>query len=137
MTTHYMEEAEFCDRIAIIDRGKIVASGTPDELKKLVGGDVVTITAEDAAGLAAEIDRAFSLAAVVDQDRVRLEVPDGPSFVPRLMREINQPVQTLTLSRPSLDDVFIKLTGHAIRDEGADQLSMMRGMAQVWTRSRR
>jgi ABC-2 type transport system ATP-binding protein len=137
MTTHYMDEAEFCDRIAIIDQGQIVALGTPDELKAQVGGDVVTITADDVEALAAEIDRAFQVATSVHGGSVRVEVPDSSTFVPRLMRELSSPVKSLTLSRPSLDDVFLKLTGHAIRDEGAGQLDQFRNMAQIWGGRRR
>ncbi|HEV3233353.1 MAG TPA: ATP-binding cassette domain-containing protein [Candidatus Dormibacteraeota bacterium] len=132
MTTHYMDEAEFSDRIAIIDQGKIVAQGTPDELKAQVGGDVVTITADDAEALAEEVDRAFHVAAQVYGSQVRIEVPDSATFVPRLVRELSAPVKSLTLSRPSLDDVFLKLTGHAIRDEAAGQLDQWRNMAQMW-----
>ena len=137
MTTHYMDEAEFCDRIAIIDQGTIVAQGTPDELKAQVGGDVVTITADDPAALAAEIDRAFTVATQIHGGQVRIEVPDSSTFVPRLVRELTAPVQSLTLSRPSLDDVFIKLTGHAIRDEEAGSLEQFRAMAQRWGGPRR
>ena len=137
MTTHYMDEAEFCDRIAIIDQGKIVAQGTPDELKAQVGGDVVTITADDAEALAAEIDRAFQVATSIHGGQVRIEVPDSSTFVPRLVRELSAPVKSLTLSRPSLDDVFLKLTGHAIRDEEAGQKDQFRAMAQRWGGGRR
>ena len=137
MTTHYMEEAEFSDRIAIIDQGRIVALGTPDELKAQVGGDVVTITTEDPQALAREIDRAFSLATKVERDTVRIEVPDASTFLVRLIRELSTPVQSLTMRRPSLDDVFLDLTGHAIRDEGAGSLDQFRNMAQIWTGRRR
>ncbi len=132
MTTHYMDEAEFCDRIAIIDKGKIVACGTPKELKDMVGGDVITATFSDTAAAAREIERIFDLAPTVDDGSVRLEVDDGTAFLPRLVRELPVPVQTVTLRRPSLDDVFLKLTGHGIREEEAGGLDQMRAMAQIW-----
>ncbi len=132
MTTHYMDEAEFCDRIAIIDQGKIVALGTPDELKARVGGDVITISADDPEALAAEIDRAFGVATTMVSGNLRMEVDDSSTFMPRLARELSAPVKSLTMSRPSLDDVFIKLTGHAIRDENAGELDQFRNMAKIW-----
>ena len=137
MTTHYMDEAEFCDRIAIIDRGQIVALGTPDQLKGKVGGDVITVTTSDSAAGAKEIAERFAVTPLVDNGSLRLEVPDGAAFLPRLVRELSVPVQTVSLSRPSLDDVFLKLTGHAIRTEGASELSMMRNMGRMFMGGRR
>jgi ABC-2 type transport system ATP-binding protein len=137
MTTHYMDEAEFCDRIAIIDRGKIVALGTPDELKAMVGGDVVTITSSRPDEAAAEIESVLGVAPIRDNGSLRMEVPDAKVFVPRLVRELSAPVDTVTLRRPSLDDVFLKLTGRAIRDEEAGTKDQMRAMASRWMGRRR
>ena len=137
MTTHYMDEAEFCDRIAIIDRGSIVALGTPDELKAQVGGDTITITTADNAVAADQIRRQFGLEPLSIDGSVRLEVQDGAVFLPQLLRELSIPVQTVGLSRPSLDNVFIKLTGHAIRDEEAGSLDGLRNMAARWGGRRR
>jgi ABC-2 type transport system ATP-binding protein len=137
MTTHYMDEAEFCDRIAIIDRGKIVALGTPDELKAMVGGDVVTITSSRPDEAAAEIEHMLGVTPVRENGSLRMEVPDGKAFVPRLVRELMAPVDTVSLRRPSLDDVFIKLTGHAIRDEEADSKDRMRMIASRFGGRRR
>ena len=132
MTTHYMDEAEYCDRIAIIDQGRIVALGTPDELKALVGGDVVTIATADTVRAVAEIERVFGLQPVADDGTLRVEVADGAGFLPRLLREIAVPVDSVTLRRPSLDDVFLKLTGHAIREEEASDKDRMRRMGFRW-----
>ena len=129
MTTHYMDEAEYCDRIAIIDRGQIVALGTPDELKAMVGGDVVTMTSSRPEEAANEIQQLLGVMPVRDNGSLRMEVPDGKAFVPRLVRELMAPVDTVTLRRPSLDDVFLKLTGHAIRDEEAGSKDQLRAMA--------
>jgi len=131
MTTHYMDEAEFCDRIAIIDQGQIVALGSPNELKARVGGDVITVTASDTAAAALEIRQRFALEPLVDDGTLRIEVPDGATFLPRLVREIPMPLTTVTLRRPSLDDVFLKLTGHAIRDEAAAGTDQMRMFMRV------
>jgi ABC-2 type transport system ATP-binding protein len=137
MTTHYMDEAEFCDRIAIIDMGKIVALGTPDELKARVGGDVITIATADNTVSAGEIRERYGVTPVVDNGTLRLEVSDGAAFVPRLVRELSQPVTTVTLRRPSLDDVFLKLTGRAIREEQAGALDQLRAMGARFGARRR
>jgi len=137
MTTHYMDEAEFCDRIAIIDKGQIVALGTPGELKSRVGGDVITITSGDSGAVAGEIERLFALKPLVDNGSLRIEVPDGAAFLPRLVRELPMPLDTVTLRRPSLDDVFLKLTGHAIRAESAGDTDQMRSMMKLWRGGRR
>jgi ABC-2 type transport system ATP-binding protein len=137
MTTHYMDEAEFCDRIAIIDGGKIVALGTPDELKAMVGGDIVTFSSADSTTAAAELGRVFSLAPVIDNGTVRVEVADGAGFVPQLVRELSVPVTSVSFHRPSLDDVFIKLTGHAIREEESGSKDQLRMMGRMWGGRRR
>jgi len=137
MTTHYMDEAEFCDRIAIIDRGQIVALGTPDQLKAMVGGDVVTMTSSKADDAAGEIEKVLGVTPTRDNGTLRMEVPDGKKFVPRLVRQLTAPVDTVSLRRPSLDDVFLKLTGRAIRDEEASQTDRMRAMAGRWMGRRR
>jgi ABC-2 type transport system ATP-binding protein len=134
MTTHYMDEAEYCDRIAIIDRGQIVALGTPDQLKAKVGGDVVTMTSTQPEAAADEIQKLLRVTPVRDDGSLRMEVPDGRKFVPRLVRELTVPVDTISMRRPSLDDVFLKLTGHAIRDEEASSTDRMRAMAGRWRR---
>jgi ABC-2 type transport system ATP-binding protein len=134
MTTHYMDEAEYCDRIAIIDRGQIVALGSPDQLKALVGGDVVSMTTPEADAAAEEIQRLLKITPIRNDGTLRMEVRDGRKFVPRLVRELTVPVDTISLRRPSLDDVFLKLTGHAIRDEEASGSERMRAMASRWRR---
>jgi ABC-2 type transport system ATP-binding protein len=131
MTTHYMEEAEFCDRIAIIDHGTIVALGTPDELKAQVGGDIVVVSTADNARAAPEMEAKLGVSPVHDGDTLRVEVQDGAQFVPRLITALSLPVNTVTVRRPSLDDVFLKLTGRAIREAEADSSmgAMMRAFA--------
>ncbi len=137
MTTHYMDEAEYCDRIAIIDRGQIVALGTPDQLKAMVGGDVVTMTSTQPEAAAGEIQQLLGVTPATENGSLRMEVPDGKAFVPRLVRELTVPVDTISLRRPSLDDVFLKLTGRAIRDEEAGTKDQMRAMASRWMGRRR
>ncbi|MBJ7609180.1 MAG: ATP-binding cassette domain-containing protein [Candidatus Dormibacteraeota bacterium] len=130
MTTHYMEEAEWCDRIAIIDHGTIVALGTPDELKAQVGGDIVVLSTADNASAVEEIAGRLGVQALVDGESLRIEVADGSAFVPQLIMALSMPVRNVTVRRPSLDDVFLKLTGRAIREEeGEGRTAMMRAFA--------
>ncbi len=138
MTTHYRDEADECDRIAIIDDGRIVALGTPAELKKLVGGEVVAVSTEDNDRAVVEIRERFGLEPVATDDgMLRVEVPDGAGFIPRLLRELSVPVTSVAANRPSLDDVFLKLTGHAIRDEAPSAIDSMRVMRRAFGGPRR
>jgi ABC-2 type transport system ATP-binding protein len=132
MTTHYMDEAEYCDRIAIIDHGEIQAIGTPDELKAMVGGDVVTVTTTDNAAALPQIAALAGSDPITDNGSLRVEVADAAAFVPRLVREAGVEVTSVQFRRPSLDDVFLKLTGRAIRDETAGALDRMRMMGRAW-----
>jgi ABC-2 type transport system ATP-binding protein len=127
MTTHYMDEAEYCERIAVIDHGHVVALGSPDQLKEMVGGDVVTVSTGDDAAAVAELAEA-----VAAEGALRVEVPDGAEFVPRMIRTLSVPVRTVTIRRPSLDDVFLKLTGRAIREGEAGAMDGLRSMAAMW-----
>jgi len=130
MTTHYMEEAEFCDRIAIIDHGKIVVEGTPAALKASVGEDRVQIrTADDAAAVAALRER-FQLTASVRDGAVTFSVPSGPQFVPRLFAELGVPIHAVSVAQPSLDDVFLAYTGTTIREAEASATDDLRRLAR-------
>jgi ABC-2 type transport system ATP-binding protein len=134
MTTHYMDEAEFCDRIAIMDRGEIVVLDTPEALKAAVGADRVVLgTADNDAALAALQDR-FGIEAAVAEGAVTFHVESGEAFVPRLFAELGVAITSVAVSRPTLDDVFMRYTGSTIRDAEtggvADQnRAMMRAMA--------
>jgi ABC-2 type transport system ATP-binding protein len=138
MTTHYMDEAENCDRVAIMDHGQIVALDSPSELKALVGGDLVTVwTSDNEAALeklaSAEVDARFG-----PGQELILEVSKGDVFIPRMMQLLvngSQPieVQSVSLRRPTLEDVFIKLTGRTIREDEASATERM-GMRMRRTR---
>ncbi len=119
MTTHYMEEAEVCSRIAIIDKGRIIASGTPGELKKIVGGDVIYLKTSDNRKAAGEIRRLFQIEAAEKEGEIFLSVPRGDSVIPTLIREIGECVLSVRMQRPTLNDVFLKLTGKEIREDAA------------------
>jgi ABC-2 type transport system ATP-binding protein len=136
LTTHYMDEAEYCDRIAIIDRGKIVALDTPAALKAGVGKDRVQIhTGDDDAAIAALGER-FGIEATVSEGAVTFGVPDGEQFVPRLFSELGEPIRSVRVSRPSLDDVFMSFTGTTIRDAEASDgtTEVRRNMARMMNR---
>jgi ABC-2 type transport system ATP-binding protein len=137
MTTHYMDEAEYCDRIAIMDRGEIVVLDTPQALKAGVGADRVVLgTADDDAALAALRER-FGIEASVAEGAVTFHVENGEAFVPRLFAEwdpAHPAITSVAVSRPTLDDVFMRFTGTTIRDaetggQGDLNRAMMRAMA--------
>ncbi|MFC4536792.1 ATP-binding cassette domain-containing protein [Sphaerisporangium dianthi] len=132
MTTHYMEEAEYCDRIAIIDHGEIVVVDSPEALKASIGKDRVQIhTADDHLAIAA-LEERFELEAALREGVVTFAVPSGEAFVPRLFAELGVPIQSVSVSRPSLDDVFMNYTGSTIRDAEGESVasSWMRAMAR-------
>ncbi len=116
LTTHYMDEAEYCDRIAIMDRGKIIVLDTPEALKASVGRDRVQIQTDDADAAIAELRERFEIEAAVAEGAVTFGVPAGEQFVPRLFAEMSLPIRAVNVARPSLDDVFMSYTGTTIRD---------------------
>ena len=138
MTTHYMDEAEFCDRIAIMDQGQIVALDTPAALKAQVGADRVRIqTEDDDAAIATLADR-FGLEATMSEGAVTFFVPSGEEFVPRLFAELGVAIGSVSVSRPTLDDVFMAHTGTTIRDaEESGNKHANRVMMQMMSGGRR
>jgi ABC-2 type transport system ATP-binding protein len=138
MTTHYMDEAEWCDRIAIMDHGEIVALDSPDALKAGVGTDRVTIHTDDNDAAIAALERQFQIEAKVSEGAVAFGVPAGEAFVPRLFAEFAMPIRSVSVSRPTLDDVFMSYTGTTIRDAEEDQSKHRnRVMMQMMTQGRR
>jgi ABC-2 type transport system ATP-binding protein len=132
LTTHYMDEAEHCDRIAIIDHGKIVAIDTPEALKASVGRDRVQIhTADDQAAIAV-LAREFGIEAAMHEGAVTFSVSSGEQFVPRLFAGMSVPIKSVSVSRPTLDDVFMSYTGSTIRDAEASGADQMRQMAAAF-----
>jgi ABC-2 type transport system ATP-binding protein len=120
MTTHYMDEAEWCDRIAIMDHGEIVALDAPQTLKDGVGTDRIMIHTDDNEAAIAELADRFGIEARLAEGAVTFGVPAGEQFVPRLFAELNVPIQSVSVSRPTLDDVFMSYTGTTIRDAEED-----------------
>jgi ABC-2 type transport system ATP-binding protein len=120
MTTHYMDEAEWCDRIAIMDHGEIVALDAPEALKAGVGKDRVTIHTDDDQAAIAALRERFDVEAQVSEGAVVFGVVSGEQFVPRLFAELGLPIRSVAVSRPTLDDVFMSFTGSTIRDAEED-----------------
>lgn len=137
LTTHYMDEAEHCDRIAIIDYGSIVALDTPDMLKTMVGGDVVVLEVPDTQAAARELAERYHLVPRADGGMLQFEIEQGSRFIPDFVRGFSQEIQAISLHRPTLDDAFLKLTGRDIRDEEGGVKDMIRAHVKAWTRSRR
>jgi ABC-2 type transport system ATP-binding protein len=138
MTTHYMDEAEWCDRIAIMDHGEIVALDAPATLKAGVGTDRIMIHTDDNDTAITELAERFGIQARLAEGAVTFGVPAGEEFVPRLFSELGVPIQTVSVSRPSLDDVFMSYTGTTIRDAEEDaSRNRNRMMMQVMGRAPR
>ncbi|MEM8883538.1 MAG: ATP-binding cassette domain-containing protein [Planctomycetota bacterium] len=117
LTTHLMEEAEKCDRLALLDEGKLVAVGTPNELKARIGGDIITVEAEDATALQGAVRERFELDGQVVDDTLRIERADGHRFVPQLVEAFADGIESVSLGKPTLEDVFVQLTGHRFWSE--------------------
>jgi ABC-2 type transport system ATP-binding protein len=137
LTTHYMDEAENCDRITIIDNGKIIALDTPDKLKDALGGDVVTLKARDNNAAALELKEKYNLSPIIQNGMITFSTPQGEKFLPKLMGSFQSPLLSIGVRRPTLDDVFLKLTGRAIREEEAGPKEQMKGMMARGRHSRR
>jgi ABC-2 type transport system ATP-binding protein len=127
MTTHYIDEAENCDRIAIIDHGKIVELDTPEYLKGEIGGDVISIATDDNERATRKLETEYQVQTRKDHgNRLVIEMAGGSAFIPKLIHSLtceDPPIQVtdVTLRQPSLEDVFVHRTGHAIREESANQ----------------
>jgi ABC-2 type transport system ATP-binding protein len=121
LTTHYMEEAERCDRVAILHHGRLVSLGSPAALKSAVGGDVVVMQAPDPHGLRAKIRRRFGCDAVVVDGTLRVERPRGHEFVRDVVEAFAGDLTLVTYGKPTLEDVFIHLTGHRFWTDGVGE----------------
>jgi ABC-2 type transport system ATP-binding protein len=117
MTTHYMEEAEVCDKIAIIDNGKIITTGTPEELKKTVGGDVIYVRTSENIKAKGKIEELFDVKVSEKDNELFLTSIRGDACIPELIKALGDTVQSVRLQRPTLNDVFLRMTGREIREE--------------------
>jgi ABC-2 type transport system ATP-binding protein len=135
LTTHYMEEAEYCERIAIIDQGKIIVLDTPEALKQSVGKDRVQIHTEDDEAAIVALRERFDLEASIAEGVVTFGVPHGEEFVPQLFAQLGMPIRAVNVARPSLDDVFMSYTGNTIRDaEDSPGNAHLRTVARMMNR---
>jgi len=130
LTTHYMDEAEYADRLAIIDHGLIVATGTPDELKRQVGADTVELVTADNPAAAARL-KAAGFRVRRGEEHLVVFAEDGEAEVPRLIESAGVRVRSVHVHRPTLDDVFLHYTGRQIRDEHAERVLPARARARM------
>jgi ABC-2 type transport system ATP-binding protein len=126
MTTQYLDEAENCQRIGIIDHGKIVALDTPNNLKDAVGGDILTLRAADNAAAVREIEEQYKVKTFTEDETVGFSVSNGERFLPEFVKSFQGQLLSVSLRRPTLDDVFLKLTGASIRAETAAPSALLR-----------
>jgi ABC-2 type transport system ATP-binding protein len=130
LTTHYMDEAEHCDRIAIVNEGRIIALDTPGALKASVGTDRVQITTVDDEAAIASLAELFEITAERRDGQIMFHVADGERFVPRLFAELPMAIRSVSVARPTLDDVFLAYTGTTIRDAESSAADSMRAFAR-------
>jgi ABC-2 type transport system ATP-binding protein len=133
LTTHYMDEAEHCDRIAIMDNGELVVVDTPEALKRSVGRDRVSISTDDDQGAMQVLADRFALEPTISEGSLTFFVEHGEEFVPRLFGDSDLTIRSVHVARPTLDDVFMTYTGRTIRD--AEASGAERNRANPWMRS--
>ena len=119
LTTHLMEEADRCDRLAILDRGQLVALDTPQRLKEQIGGDVISVEARQPQPLADQIGKRFNIEARVLEGSVRIERTNGHRFITELVEAFPGQIDAVSVHKPTLEDVFIHLTGHRFEGDAA------------------
>jgi ABC-2 type transport system ATP-binding protein len=129
LTTHYMDEADKADRIAIIDHGKLIAMDTPGNLKKMAGNDIISVKTADDDRAVKEIKLRYGIEASRSIGGVNFGVTSGEEFLPSFIKGFGIPILSVSLRRPSLEDVFLKLTGREIREEGG--VGEMKAVAQM------
>ncbi len=134
MTTHYMEEAEVCNRISIIDNGKIITTGTPDELKETMGGDVIYVRTSDNKKARLEIERLFKLEVTDKNGELYFTSSRGDACIPEIIKTIGETVLSVRLQRPTLNDVFLKMTGRGIRENGASSGDSIKDAVRAYRR---
>lgn len=131
MTTHYMDEAENCDRIAIIDYGRTVALDTLEKLKDGVGGDVISVKTEDNEEAVRLLEGQYKLKPGIENGIISFTVPHGEEFLPKFVSGFPLRLLSIGLRRPTLEDVFLKLTGRNIREQEVDSMQQMKNMARM------
>jgi len=135
LTTHYMDEAEYASRIAVIDHGQLIALDSPGGLKGRVGGDVISLSTADDQKARAELQARYKIEPRYDGGQLSFEIADGEKFIPTLIKGLKTEILSISLRRPTLDDVFLKLTGRGLRDEAVK--SGLKEMARQFGRHQR
>ncbi len=128
LTTHYMDEADKASRIAIIDHGKLIAMDTPENLKKIAGKDIITAKTGDDDKAIEEIKLRYGIEARRSGSGLNFDVTNGEEFLPSFIKGFGVPILSVSMHRPSLEDVFLKLTGREIREESVDAMKAFVGM---------
>ncbi len=136
MTTHYMDEAENCDRVAIIDYGQIVVMDTVARLKDGVGGDVISVKTDDNEEAARLLQKQYELDSSIGNGVISFTVPHGEEFLPGFVSRFPVRLLSVSLTRPTLEDVFLKFTGRSIREQQADPMHEMKQMVRMSSRRR-
>jgi ABC-2 type transport system ATP-binding protein len=119
LTTHLMEEADCCDRLALLDRGRLIALDRPAALKERVGGDVISISARDPEQLRDKIQQRFGVQVTLVDHTLRIERPRAHEFIPDLVEAFPGAIDSVSVGKPTLEDAFIHLTGHRFEEESA------------------
>lgn len=128
LTTHYMDEAEICDRVAVMDHGEMIALDTPEKLKTNVGGDIIEIRTVDNEEAKAEIENSYNLEVKEVDDALTFQVDKGNEFLVQFIKEFSIGILTVNLRRPTLNDVFLHLTGREIREETVSKKDVKHAM---------
>ena len=128
LTTHYLEEAEICDQIAIIDQGMIIALDTPARLKQKVGGDVITLRTENNIAVRDIIREGFRIEVLIEANELRIQVANCATFLPQLFETLGSKIIAVDIKKPTLEDVFIKLTGREIREAENNEAEKLRNV---------
>lgn len=121
LTTHLLEEADRCDRVVIMDRGSVVVSGSPEELKSSLGGEVVVITASDPQRLARRVRREFLIQGTIVDRELHLETANATRLIPRLVKAFSGAIEAVTIRKPGLQDVFLRRTGHRLAGQASNE----------------
>ena len=121
LTTHLLEEADKCSRLGILDRGSLVAEGTPDELKSRIGGEMVSLVGDDPQALADELSQQLAISPQIVDHTVRFEHARGSQLVARLMENAQGRIHSVTVSKPTLEDVFIRMTGRRFAEDASEE----------------
>lgn len=119
LTTHLMDEADRCNRLAVLDQGKLIAMDTPATMKDRIGGDIITLTTSDPPALRMALRQRLSIEADEVDHTLRLERPRGHEFIPQLIETFPGLIDSVSLGKPTLEDVFIRLTGHGFQSDSS------------------